>query len=1116
MTGLVTARIRAHRALLAAAFLTVLLTTSVLAALTAYAGALGDASLRHALGDPAAAAENSLLVRADIGREGQAAADAAVRRAAAETFDGLPATVRPLIRSGSYALPGGRDGDGGRSGGHTAGGPDLTHFAALDPAEVLFTAGRPPAAGAPAGSAPVETALAENAAAALDLSPGDRFTLTDRLGGPSVPVVITGLFRPRDPGAPYWRLDELGGRGAATVDFTTYGPLLTDPAVLTSERVSTGPSSWLVSADFAPLTADRLDALRTASRDGAAALTRSGALGQPEGMGGTTASAVTGLPAALDRIERSLEVSRSTLLTVAAQLAVPAGCALLLTARLLTAERSGETRLLLARGASRRRPAALAGAESLLLTLPAALLAPALAAPLTALMGGQGDLARIGLRPDTSLAALAGRPDVWLASAVTALACAAAMTLPALTGAATAGGRARALPAPLRAGGDLALVALAVVAYLQLRRRSDDAFGAGLDPLLTAAPAMALLAGTVLTLRLLPPLARLAERLAARGRGPVTALAAWQIARRPGRAAAPVLLLAPAVALGMLAIGQHASSQRSQDDRADFRAGTQIRVTAPSAAAPGTAEALAGVEGVRSVAPAARGALPMSGDRTATVLALDTREASATLRMRPDLSDGPAAARVAALAPRSAPAGPVVPGGSTGLRVTARLADATGSRAGSPADARPPRRGAGVTAAEASAVLTDAHGTVFRLPLGELPADARAHTLTAGLSGSGGAPGELTLTGVELVVAQPPSGARRHLLAVEEVHAVDPAGNDRRIDLAATWRAAADLAAADLAAADAPGGSAPARPKVLAAVPPVVEYGTGRAPSGAARSTMRLRLTVEQHTPKAVPGLATDRFLESSGARVGDTLDVALGSATVPVRVTAAVRALPTTGEGVEEGRTGGALLLDLGTVNRMLQDRDGSSLTPGEWWLDTAAGEAAGAAAGLRALPELRSGQVLVRDEVAAGLRGDPFGVGPAAALTAAAVAAVVLAGVGFAVGAVGSLRERRADLAVLRALGAPRRRLGRAVAVEQAVLVGLALAAGTALGVLLSRAVVPLTLVTAEATRPVPEPLVSLPPGPVALLLAAVAAVPLLTTVLLSRRRPSPAAALRDGGGH
>ncbi|NYV78795.1 hypothetical protein HW445_31365, partial [Streptomyces sp. UH6] len=50
MAGLVTARIRVHRALLAAAFLTVLLTTSVLAALTAYAGALGDASLRHALG----------------------------------------------------------------------------------------------------------------------------------------------------------------------------------------------------------------------------------------------------------------------------------------------------------------------------------------------------------------------------------------------------------------------------------------------------------------------------------------------------------------------------------------------------------------------------------------------------------------------------------------------------------------------------------------------------------------------------------------------------------------------------------------------------------------------------------------------------------------------------------------------------------------------------------------------------------------------------------------------------------------------------------------------------------------------------------------------------------
>ncbi|MBQ0829207.1 hypothetical protein J5Y05_22335 [Streptomyces sp. RG38] len=59
----------------------------------------------------------------------------------------------------------------------------------------------------------------------------------------------------------------------------------------------------------------------------------------------------------------------------------------------------------------------------------------------------------------------------------------------------------------------------------------------------------------MLTLRLLPPLARLAERRATGGRGLTTALAAWQLARRPMRGAGPVLLLVLAVALGVPAIG---------------------------------------------------------------------------------------------------------------------------------------------------------------------------------------------------------------------------------------------------------------------------------------------------------------------------------------------------------------------------------------------------------------------------------------------------------------------------------------------------------------------------------------------------------------------------------
>jgi len=238
----------------------------------------------------------------------------------------------------------------------------------------------------------------------------------------------------------------------------------------------------------------------------------------------------------------------------------------------------------------------------------------------------------------------------------------------------------------------------------------------------------------------------------------------------------------------------------------------------------------------------------------------------------------------------------------------------------------------------------------------------------------------------------------------------------------------------------------------------------------------------------------------------------------------AAVRALPTTGPGAQDATAddsrggeadGGALLVDLRTVNRYLDARYGESVTPTEWWLDPAPGRADQVAAALRARPDLEPGQVVVRDELADRLRDDPFGAGPQAAFAAAAIVAAALAAVGFAVGTVGSLRERAAEFAVLRALGAPRRRLARMIAAEQGVLVGLALLAGAGLGTLLTRAVIPLIVLTSRATHPVPAVLVQLPLSQVVLLLTAVAAAPLLITAALALRRVDTAVSLRFQGG-
>ncbi|WP_073948416.1 ABC transporter permease [Streptomyces kebangsaanensis] len=1098
-TGFVLLRARAHRLLLAAALLTVLLTTTVLATLTAYSGAIGDAALRHSLRDPRNAADTTLVVRTDAPPAGHAAteaAHAAVRERARTAFDGLPVTVRTLTRSGPYGLPRSvqppaqlpRAPGSARAGGTPAGDPDLTYFAALDPTQIRLVSGRLPRGTA---TGDVEAALPVTAAQRLGLEPGARLALADRLGGPKVHVRITGLYRPADAGALYWQLDDLGGRGVRKVGFTTYGPLLAGPGVVGGGKVSTGQSAWQASADFSTLTTGRTEALRDTVRKGTASLRKTAEVGG-------TAEVMTSLPEVLDRIDRSLLVARSTLLIAALQLALLAGCALLLVARLLSGERAGENRLLRARGGSRARLAGLAATEALLLAVPAVACAPLLAGPLTGLLAGQGALARIGLHPDVPAT---GRAGVWLVAAAVALGCALAVTLPALTSSPTAGPRARPLPAPLRAGADVALLAVAAVAYWQLNRQpSGEVVGTlGIDPLLVTAPALALLAGTVLTLRLLPPVARLAERRAAGGRGLPTALAGWQFSRRPTRGAGPVLLLVLAVALGMLAIGQGASWDRSQDDQADFRAGAPVRLPAAGEGGLARTEQYAAVPHVRAAAPAVRATLPLAGDRTATLLALDTARAADSVLMRPDLASEPVRPLLAGLAPRSATAGVKVPAGTARLRLTAALhSSGTG------------------TSVHVGVTLEDRYGVPYRMPLGALPADGRPRPLDLDLPAG---TGPLALTGLDLTTDQPVGLAERHRLTVSGVAATGADGAVRRLGLPTAWKAAS---AGTSTVSSPTGDTTPARPVVTSSHPLTVAYGTGHVPHEMpwAAGTVTVRLQATQPAQPEIAAVATDRFLDSVGARPGQRVDVTFGGQNVPVRIVRSVRALPTTavserGAPVDAAHDGGGLLMDLRSVNRLLQTRYGERVAPTEWWLGTDAHHAADVAAALRAVPDVDPAQVVVRDEIAGQLRDDPFGAGPAAAFTAAAVVAAALAAVGFAVSAAGSLRERNAEFAVLRALGAPRRQLARTLATEQGVLVALALVVGTALGTVLTRAVIPLITLTGQAVKPVPTVLVHLPSGQVAVLLAAVAAAPLAVTAVLALRRADPAVSLRDRGG-
>lgn len=1116
MLGFVLRRLRGRLPLAAAVLVTVLITTAMLTAIVAFNRSVGEAGLRQALQGPGRS-RTTVLVTGERAAPDRGTDDGAVRAFADDLFGPLPTRVDSAARSRSYGLPAAGPEAAGPGAGSAADGrgatgkdPDLTVLVALDRGRANLLAGRwpqpaapPPlqAAGSAAGGVAVEAAVPPAALARLGLTAAALpapVTLADRFQGSSLTVLVTGLYQAADRTDPYWRLDPLGGAEVQVSSFTTYGPMLVDDAAFTSGTLVQSGRSWLVRADFGAVRPAGAEALRLRADSVAAALQHTAAL-----------RVQTELTDLLGELKSGAVVARSTVLIGALQLAVLGSAALLLVVTLLTGRQEGENALLAARGASRGRIGLLTAAESVLLALPAALLAPLLTPPLLHLLGRFGPLSRVPL--DTSLPWV-----LWPVAAACALACVLLTTLPGLlrgAGAAAlrrAGRRQAVVAGAARSGADLALLALAVLAYRQLARQSGGPLAAetagrlGVDPVLVAAPTLALCAGTLFVLRLLPFAARLGGRLAARGRGLGPALVGWQFARRPGRATGPVLLLVLAVATGVLALGQHSAWSASQRDQADFATAGGLRITGSGLAAMGQGGRYAALPGGEQLIPVVQADQSLPGGGTARVLALDAAGAAEHLRVRPDLFDGRGARELLAPLVRPEPsgraAGIVLPGHparidlEVGVRVLQRS-----TAAGPPSDGAPVRPGLWL-------MLRDRFGTTYRTLVPALPAEGEAKVsvdlaaLTDAPLGSVAAP--LTLTG--LVVGYGWAGGERieGELTVGRIAAADtPDGPAAPLPAGPDW-----------SPAPAQGGGTAA---VTVEDIPADQRAAGtllrlRYRSGPADFRgVRVPLVPAGGAPVAsdggeLPGLATHDYLTSVGASVGELVRVPFGGVRVPVRITAAVDAVPVA------GRT--ALVLDLGSAGRLLAGSGVETPVPNEWWLPAGSEHDPAPVAAAAALRSAPGTQLLhLREEIVAGLLEDPVSAAPQTALAALAVATAVLAAIGFAAAAAAASAERAGEFAVLMALGVPRRRLTRTVAAEQAVLVGLGTLVGIGLGTLMVRLIVPLVVLTPAARRPVPDVLAGPPLGATLLLAAAIGAVPLLSAFLGGRHRRGPAARLR-----
>ncbi|MFF0233338.1 FtsX-like permease family protein [Micromonospora sp. NPDC005254] len=1039
---LVWRRAREARGLLVAAVIAALVAVALVTGLSDYNRRAVDAGQR-ALVAASPAEERGLLISGAGGRD---AAELATRdqAARAEFADGL-AGVPVTVAGARYGTGRELTGDLG-SVPRTGDEPIFANLATLDDlaAHAELTSGAWPRPGAK----PLQVSLPERVATTLGLTTGERIPLRDRSTEKASEVVLAGTWRPRDPTEVYWLLAPGVGAGSAG-SATSYGPFALDPADFATAFPGSVTASWLAEPDLGGVDAGDLPAVRAAVNAASTAVPEAAQLG-------SSAQSLTKMDQLLDRIGRADLVGRSALATPLLLILVLGGYALVLVAALLHEDRRPQTALLRARGAARRQLAGLAAREATLVVAPAALLGPVIAGEALRFVrpGGAAELSAAG--GNTTL--------VWAAAAATAAGCLVAMVAPTLRGAGTyvADMAARSRPnrsaSIQRASVDLVLVALAVLAWVQLRRYASPLAGSngrlGLDPLLVAAPTLGVLAGAVLALRVLPPLTRFAERFVDRRPWTATMFGMWQAGRRPH--AGPVLLLALAVGGSTLAWSLISTGERSQVEQAGHTVGADLRVTERAGSAPpARAGQLAALPGVHRAVPAWRDEVRIGrADLPVTVIGFDPASATGVVRLADRLSDEPVSTQYQRMvAARGAPAGVELPVGTRAITGTART----------PVDqaVRPQQIAVAL-------LVTSTDGLAFRLPAVSATSDGRAAPFTVRLPDVG--PARLRLAGFEADGGAAAGNSYR--LQVDGLTLVGADGTTRPAELTGDWSTTTGRQADN----QAPAAAQVTATGVAASFPVEVIPGGQFAYQPPTRFAI---VPAGQIAP--VPVLMTAGVRDALGLHTGDTFDLTLSGASVPARLLGELDSVPTT--------TGEGVLLDLPTAVDALI-RSGGTIRPvPEWWIG-----ADDPAAAARASGELAGVTVLDRRAVIEAAADDPYWRGSRTGMLAAALGAVLLALVGLMVDVWATARRRLGEFAVLHTLGATPRLLARALLAEQTFLAGIGVGVGLLLGAAVGATMAPLVILTPAAGRPVPPAAFALPWVPigltaVGLLLAALA---------------------------
>ncbi|MFI6154681.1 hypothetical protein ACIBCA_18560 [Kitasatospora sp. NPDC051170] len=397
--------------------------------------------------------------------------------------------------------------------------------------KVTLTAGTWP--GVTAGGAPLPIAISEKAAEAIGIKLGDVLDNGEDGVGP-VRTSVVGLYRVNDSQDPFW--EDLGcpsraclAGGPDTLHWRTTGFVGGESLGALSNWGSVGQNFWRVPIETGALRVDQLDHTRDIVNSFIA------------GRGASALPALTNRP---EMHVNSMLPEVFTRATVRYQAAAPLGAigpagvagvaavVLCLAAALTADRRSGEIKLLQARGGSRTGVLLRLLGEGAVTVVPAAVLGSALA---------------VVLLPTPR----------WGNAVLTALVATLLAVLAFPVRASMIMSKPRAAAGRRRLVGELCVLAATAAAVAEVRRRGVAAPGAGIDPLLVLTPLLLAVTGGMVLARLQPFLVGRLSALAGRGRGVVGFLGLARAARgsTAGRRPSVLPLLALLIAVTTTGFG---------------------------------------------------------------------------------------------------------------------------------------------------------------------------------------------------------------------------------------------------------------------------------------------------------------------------------------------------------------------------------------------------------------------------------------------------------------------------------------------------------------------------------------------------------------------------------